>query len=197
MNRVWIVGGCLLVLVACAAPADESVRVAAVFHEDRSATPARAPSSVVVNEARAGRSLQVQRPARVRLTPLAPRPAETAPPRPAVSAAPVADPAPTKPVDPVIALLEPARLVGLGRSALADLMGTPELLRTEPPGEVWLYKSDACVAHVYLYEEAGPEDYQVHYVETRSQAIPVSSAQCLAHLAGGSASTVSLNDSKN
>ncbi|MDA0368163.1 MAG: hypothetical protein O3C65_03830 [Proteobacteria bacterium] len=197
MNRAWIIVGCLVALAACAAPADESVRVAAILHEDRSAAPATAPSSVVVNEARAARSLQVQPPGAVRLTPLAPRPSEIATPRATVSTAPAADPAPAKPVEPVIALLEPARLVGLGRSELADLMGTPELLRNEPPGEVWLYKSDACVAHIYLYEEAGPEDYQVSYVETRSQAIPVSSAQCLAHLAGGSASTVSLNDPKN
>ena len=100
-------------------------------------------------------------------------------------------------VKTVVPLFEPARLVGLGRSELADLMGTPQILRNEPPGEVWLYKSDACVAHVYLYEEAGPDDYRVSYVETRSVGAVVSSARCLAHLASGSASTVSLNEPQN
>ena len=76
-------------------------------------------------------------------------------------------------------------------------MGTPEILHNEPPGEVWLYKSEVCVAHIYLYQQAGPDDYQVSYAETRGMGAVVSSAQCLAHLALGSASTVSLNESQN
>ena len=200
MTRVWLIGGCLAVLAACAAPADESTRVAAVLREDRAAVP---PPRVVVDEAKSAQTAGVRPPSVVRLTPPAPRPTEPARSaerttvRPTPPRTPAAAPAPAKPPEPAIAALEPARLVGLGRSALADLLGTPELLRTEPPGEVWLYKSAACVAHIYLYEEGGPEDYQVRYVETRSQVAPVSSAQCLAHLAEGSASRVSLNERKN
>ncbi len=195
MRRFWLFGGCLVVLAACAAPADESARVASILREDRAAVP---PPRVVVNEAQPVRPRAVPPPSTVRLAPAAPRPPDADRPaaRPPAPRAPVAT-APEKPPEPVIATLEAARLVGLGRSALADLMGTPELLRTEPPGEVWLYKSDACVAHIYLYEENGPEDYQVRYVETRSQVAPVSTAQCLAHLAEGSASRVSLNERKN
>lgn len=200
MARFRLFGGCLVVLVACAAPADERARVASILHEDRAAVP---PPRVVVNEAQSEPTRAVRPPSTVRLTPAAPRPPDADRPvrstvvRAPAPRAPVAAPVTERPPEPVIATLEAARLVGLGRSALADLMGTPELLRTEPPGEVWLYKSDACVAHIYLYEENGPESYQVRYVETRSQVVPVSTAQCLAHLAEWSASRVSLNERKN
>lgn len=198
MARSWIVVGCLIALAACGAPIDERARVAGVLKD---APPP--PSSVVVREANAApRTLIVTPPGPMVMTPPAPRPTETAPPPRRVARTAPPPPAPTEEAPPadvktVVPLFEAARLVGLGRSELADLMGTPKILRHEPPGEVWLYKSDACVAHIYLYEEAGPDDYQVSYVETRSEGAPVSSAQCLAHLASGSASTVSLNQSRN
>lgn len=199
MKRSWIVAGSLFTLAACGAPIDERSRVAGVLND---ASPP--PSSVVVREANAApRPLIVTPPGPVAMTPPAPRPTEEAPqPRRVARAAPppppaTAETAPPTEVKTAVPLFEPARLVGLGRSELADLMGTPQILRHEPPGEVWLYKSDACVAHVYLYEEAGPDDYQVSYVETRSVGAVVSSAQCLAHLASGSASTVSLNEPQN
>jgi len=194
-QRAWILAGCLGVLAACGAPVDERARVAGVLNDD--APPP--PSSVVVREANATpRAPLATPPDAVKLTPPAPRPTETTPPpRRVARSAParqptVSDkaPAPTQ----AVSLLEPARLVGLGRSELADRMGTPEILHNEPPGEVWLYKSDACIAHVYLYEGAGPEDYQVSYVETRSKGASVTSAQCLAHFAAGSTSTVRLDE---
>jgi len=196
MKRSWIVAGCLFTLAACGAPIDERSRVAGVLND---ASPA--PSSVVVREANAApRAVIVTPPGPVAMTPPAPRPTEEAPPRRVARAVPppaTAERAPPADVQTAVPLFEPARLVGLGRSELADLMGTPQILRNEPPGEVWLYKSDACVAHVYLYEEDGPDDYQVSYVETRSVGAVVSSARCLAHLASGSASTVSLNEPQN
>jgi hypothetical protein len=195
MKRAWIIVGCLGVLAACGAPVDERARVAGVLKDD-----APPPSSVVVQEANATpRAPLAKPPGAVKLTPPAPRPTEAPSRRVARAATPPASAEKSVPaeVKTVVPLFEPARLVGLGRSELADLMGTPQILRNEPPGEVWLYKSDACVAHVYLYEEAGPDDYRVSYVETRSVGAVVSSARCLAHLASGSASTVSLNEPQN
>ncbi|MDC0655145.1 hypothetical protein OAP48_00385 [bacterium] len=139
----------------------------------------------------------------IAMTRPAPRPSEVAPQRRRATTTVTPPPLTVseKPVPAdvrkVVLPFEPARLVGLGRSELAGLIGTPRILRNEPPGEVWLYKSDTCVAHIYLYQQAGPDDYQVTYVETRGVGAFVSSAQCLAHLASGSASTVSLKDSQN
>jgi len=194
-RRVWILAGCLGALAACGAPVDERARVAGVLQEDASPP----PSSVVVREA----SEQTRRPplatppGEVKLTPPAPRPTEPTPRRvarttPPVTSTPAAEPTAPEPPRPATTV-DPLRLIWLGRSALADLMGTPDILHTEPPGEVWLYKSDACVAHIYLYEESGPEDYQVSYVETQNKGARVSRAECLSHLASGSASTTAAN----
>lgn len=199
MKPSWIVVGSLVALAACGAPVDKRARVAGALKED-----APAPSSVVVREADAAqRTLKVTPPGPVAMTPPAPRPTETTPLRRIARAATPPPQAQAQEeealaeVKAAVPVFEPARLIGLGRSELADLMGTPTILRNEPPGEVWLYKSNACVAHVYLYEEAGPDDYQVSYVETRSVGAVVSSARCLAHLSSGSASTVSLNEPQN
>lgn len=200
--RPWsvrlVLAGCLVGLAACGAPIDERARVAGVLQDD-----APPPSSVVVREARdTSRAPRVTPTGPIAMTPAAPRPTETAPPprrtprATPTPAAPAVAPAPTEPEE-VVTLVEPAELVGLGRSELADLMGTPDILRTEPPAEVWLYRNDACIAHIYLYEEDGPDDYQVNYVETRSRGAVVSSGQCLAHFAAGAASTVSLNETTN
>jgi hypothetical protein len=199
VKRSWVVVGCLVILAACGAPIDERARVAGVLQE------ASPPTSIVaVRGANAApRTLIVTPPGPIEMTPLAPRPTEAAPPRRRGARTPT-PPSPTAVEKPAPAdvktdapLFEPARLVGLGRSELAELMGTPDILRNEPPGEVWLYKSGACVAHVYLYQQAGPDDYHVSYVETRGVGAAVSSAQCLAHLASGSASAVSLSESQN
>lgn len=198
-----ILVGAIAVLAACGAPVDERARVAGVLQDDRSAAPrtapSGAPSAVLQGEARA----DAQRQQTVVLTPAAPRPDEPDPPRrtPPVSrplaGAPPAKPAPPPAATaPVIAGVEPARLMGLGRSELANLMGTPTILRNEPPGELWLYKNEACVAHVYLYENGGTDDYRVRYVETRGADAAVSTNQCLAAFANAVASTVSLDDAK-
>ncbi len=101
---------------------------------------------------------------------------------PAVPAAPAAPAAPAKvavvkppaaavapaPKKPPVAAPEPAvsleDLVGLQRTAVADLFGPPGLLRREPPGEVWQYRRRGCVLHVFLYE-AAESGQRVEHVE--------------------------------
>ncbi|MCH6588401.1 MAG: hypothetical protein IH805_08830, partial [Proteobacteria bacterium] len=58
---------------------------------------------------------------------------------------------------------DPARLMGLDRAGLAKLLGDPELLRREPPAEIWQYRGRSCVFDVFLYEEAGRQ--RVTYLE--------------------------------
>ncbi len=62
----------------------------------------------------------------------------------------------------------PARLIGLDAAGLSGLLGPPELIRREPPAEVWQYRGESCVFDVFLYEEAGRQ--QVIYVEARDGA---------------------------
>jgi len=189
-----------LALAACGAPVDERARVAGVLHEDRAAAPgtetSASPPPLLQNEARLDA-------AALPLAPPAPRPDAPEPPRrqttrsgPLLAAPPPRPEPPVKPepAEPVVASVDPARLVGLGRSELADLMGTPSILRNEPPGELWLYKNASCVAHVYLYEKTGPEDYEVSYVEARGAKQAMPTGQCLAAFADEAASTVSLNE---
>ncbi len=190
--RLLLVCG-VLALAACGAPVDERARIAGVLHEDRAdaprTAPSAAPSPVLEREA-----------ANTSLAPLAPRPEErTAPPKQTARDTTRREPAPVQEsetaeaAEPAIETIDPARLVGLGRSELADLMGAPMILRNEPPGELWLYKNTACVAHVYLYETTGPDDNEVRYVEARGTDTALSTGQCLAAFATEAASTVSLN----
>ena len=59
----------------------------------------------------------------------------------------------------------PTSLIGVGRGDLLSRLGTPALLRREPPAEFWQFSGDGCVLHVYLYESAAGADYQVAHVE--------------------------------
>ncbi len=63
---------------------------------------------------------------------------------------------------------DPARLLGLDRAGLAKLLGDPELMRREPPAEIWQYRGESCVFDVFLYEEAGRQ--RVTYLEARDGA---------------------------
>ena len=148
VKRSWLVVGCLVILGACGAPVDERAQVAGVL---QAASPP--PLIVAAREANAApRSLIVTLPRPIAMTPLAPRPTEAAPPRRRAASTATPPPAVEEPASAEVKIVaprfEPARLVGLGRSELVDLMGRPEILRNEPPGEVWLYKRGSCGAHV-------------------------------------------------
>lgn len=59
----------------------------------------------------------------------------------------------------------PDSLIGSRRSDLRARLGTPALLRREPPAEFWQFAGDGCVLHVYLYETDSSERYEVTHVE--------------------------------
>jgi hypothetical protein len=98
---------------------------------------------------------------------------------PAASAQQAAQPAPApqqakKPDAPVAALPRvpviddnPERLMGLSPNGVAKLLGTPALVRREPPAEIWQYRGASCVFDVFLYENAGAQ--RVTYLEARDQ----------------------------
>lgn len=62
---------------------------------------------------------------------------------------------------------DPAQLIGIDPARLDKLLGRPDLVRREPPAEIWQYRGAACIFDVFLYEEAGAQ--RVTYIEARNQ----------------------------
>ena len=55
--------------------------------------------------------------------------------------------------------------IGLDGQALANAFGPPQMVRSEPPAEVWQYGGFDCVVDFYLYDTDGR--MEVAYVEAR------------------------------
>ncbi len=85
---------------------------------------------------------------------------------------------------PVRTVFDPNRLLGMGRDQIVALLGAPNLLRRDPPAELWLYEGQACTAHLFLYQSSPDSDYQVRYVETLvgQQSAAASAGACFASL---------------
>ncbi len=109
--------------------------------------------------------------------------ARNAPPATTAQATPTAEPAPAAPVVPAPAPQvtlrapepplndDPRQLIGLDRSGVAALLGTPALIRREAPAEIWQYVTSECVVDVVLY--AAGQRYAVSYLEARDNAAAV------------------------
>jgi hypothetical protein len=68
--------------------------------------------------------------------------------------------------------------IGLDRQALATAFGQPQMLRNEPPAEVWQYAGFDCVVDFYLYDSDGI--MRVAYVEARDmQADSAATERCV------------------
>ena len=81
-----------------------------------------------------------------------------------------------------VVAVSPEDLEGTPPSNVRALLGEPELRRTEPPAEVWQYRTDRCVADIYLRQEGAAQ--RVVYIETRSpNAATVPAAGCLQDIA--------------
>lgn len=76
--------------------------------------------------------------------------------------------------------------IGLDDRALANALGKPQMVRSEPPAEVWQYGGADCVVDFYLYDsgEAGAERrLEVAYVEARDmRAGNASTERCVKSL---------------
>jgi hypothetical protein len=97
-------------------------------------------------------------------TPAPAPPAESAVPAPAPEVVP---PVAALPPEPVIDD-NPQRLMGLDPLRLNAILGAPELIRREPPAEIWQYRGASCVFDVFFYETAGVRI--VTYLEARDEA---------------------------
>ncbi len=90
----------------------------------------------------------------------------------------------TSPRRPGGTVFDSDQLLGLGRDQVVALLGTPDLLRREPPAELWLYEGQACTAHLFLYQSTPDSDYEVRYFETLAgqQTGAASAGDCFASL---------------
>ena len=80
--------------------------------------------------------------------------------------------------------MSPDTLAGAAPAGVIGLLGEPDLRRAEPPAEVWQYRTEACVADIYLVGSGGSA--RVVYIETRSpDAEAVPAAGCLGAIAAG------------
>jgi hypothetical protein len=58
----------------------------------------------------------------------------------------------------------PQQLLGMTPIRVAELLGEPKLIRTEPPAQVWLYRNKSCIFHVYLYSLEAAGAYSVSHI---------------------------------
>jgi len=63
----------------------------------------------------------------------------------------------------------PASLTGLSAGEVVALFGEPDFRRTEPPAELWQYRSADCVLDVFLYSGAGGQ--HVVYSDARERSL--------------------------
>lgn len=130
------------------------------------------------------------------------------PAAPATPQATVAPPAANLPTPPRQAALPPAReplgrepppeppkleeLRGLDAAQLTQLLGKPTLLRDEATAQMWQYRGETCVLHLFLYPAPGVSgggEKRVQYVEARPRQSGATAAtsgpsECLATLVG-------------
>ncbi len=77
--------------------------------------------------------------------------------------------------------VSPAEVMGLDRLAVQKLLGDPGMVRREPPGEVWQYRTAACVLDIFLYDQASGA--RVLYAEARTRtAEPAPTDSCVGHV---------------
>ena len=108
-------------------------------------------------------------------------PADTPPP--ISSLGPMREPPPEPPK------LEELR--GLDAGQLTQLLGKPTLLRDEATAQMWQYRGETCVLHLFLYPGSGAAsgEKRVQYVEARPRqtgapAATTGPSECLATFVG-------------
>ena len=95
-------------------------------------------------------------------------------------AAPVAsEPEPTPAPMPAAArLLVLDQIAGMRSEDLAAVLGPPDFRRSEPPAELWQYRSADCVLDIFLYRDGG--DYRVAQSAVRNRHLLAGLEPCTA-----------------
>lgn len=80
-------------------------------------------------------------------------------------AAPVAAAGPSPQITSVPRTYPADKLVGMDEQNLGRLLGSPGLLRSDGPAEIWQFVDETCILDVFLYRSGGR--FVVDYVEAR------------------------------
>ncbi len=101
--------------------------------------------------------------------PTAPR--QQQPPQAALALPTEPPPAPVAPETPPGVLEQaPGQLLGMAQPQIADLLGTPAFVRRDNGAEIWQYRNDDCVLHLFLYADDVGASPRVSYVELRERS---------------------------
>ena len=73
---------------------------------------------------------------------------------------------------------DPDALIGLAPQQVGEALGMPELQLSEPPAEVWQYRTSSCVFNLYIYDEEEGRR-AVHYTARSRSNGAVDAAHCL------------------
>lgn len=176
-----------VLLAACGAPR-EPARDAHMSWYDK--YPDWKPGDPLPNETAAAKPVATPSPPAPAASPAAAAPA----PQRQAALPPAREPLPREPVGreppPEPPKLEELR--GLDAAQLIQLLGKPTLQRDEATAQMWQYRSESCVLHLFLYPASAPGTggvKRVQYVEARPRQTGAPAAtsgpnECLATLVG-------------
>ena len=76
-------------------------------------------------------------------------------------------PTPGVPRAPIVPL---AQFTGLSSGQVTGMLGTPQFLRQDASTELWQYRGDGCVLHLFLYRDK--DGLRVRHAEVRPRTMP-------------------------
>lgn len=74
---------------------------------------------------------------------------------------------PKVPREPIVPL---AKFPGLSDGQVTGMLGSPQFRRQDAAAELWQYRGDGCVLHLFLYREK--DGLRVRHVEVRPRTTP-------------------------
>lgn len=183
----------VLTLTACGLPPREPVRDAHMSFYDK--YPNWKPGDPLPDESTAAQAAPAKPATQpgataVPQSPPTPSPTASAPAAQRQAALPPARDTPSRELPPEPPKLEELR--GLNAAQLTQLLGKPTLLRDEATAQMWQYRGETCVLHLFLYPGPGGSgggEKRVQYVEARPRQTGAAAAtsgpsECLATLVG-------------
>lgn len=116
-------------------------------------------------------------------------------PSPTVDSPDTANPRPAALTPASPAAAEPARrnavplaqMRGLSGTQITEMLGKPQFLRQDSTAELWQYRGESCVLHLFLYR--ANDEWRVRHAEARPRAVSgealkdEAAESCLAKLA--------------
>jgi hypothetical protein len=76
--------------------------------------------------------------------------------------------APAVPRTPLVPL---AKFPGLSEAQVTGMLGTPQFQRKDAAAELWQYRVDGCVLHLFFYSDKDGQR-RVRYAEVRPRTVP-------------------------